>query len=419
MPLRINNNISAMNSRRRMNDNNQDLAKRLERLSSGLRLNRASDDAAGLSVREGMRAEISGLKMNILNAEQGSNLVQVAEGSLNEINAILIRMRELSVQSASSTINDQNREALQAEYSQLTSEIDRIALSTTYNDQNLLAGFGNNIDAASTALTISDTSGVKNIKITGALTGTYTFVEENIGTDDDPDFADGEITLGNGVVTQTIRVATMLDGNDVATGTTMIANFDRLGIQVTLAGDDGHDTRYELIGGEGEDAGDDNLEAPIPGYTGNYVDGDLNEKEIIVEAGQGGSFQVGPTDAAYNRLEIGIADMKATGDTLNLEPASVATISGARTAITSIDEAITAVSQQRGELGAFQNRLAFTISYTENEIENIQASEASISDADIAQEVTEFSRAQILSQAATAMLAQANVLPQNALALLQ
>ena len=177
MPLRINNNISAMNSRRRMNDNNQDLAKRLERLSSGLRLNRASDDAAGLSVREGMRAEISGLKMNVLNAEQGSNLVQVAEGSLNEINAILIRMRELSVQSASSTINDQNREALQAEYSQLTSEIDRIALSTTYNDQNLLAGFGNNIDAASTALTISDTSGVKNIKITGALTGTYTFMD--------------------------------------------------------------------------------------------------------------------------------------------------------------------------------------------------------------------------------------------------
>ena len=405
-----------MNSRRRMNDNNQDLAKRLERLSSGLRLNRASDDAAGLSVREGMRAEISGLKMNVLNAEQGSNLVQVAEGSLNEINAILIRMRELSVQAASSTINNQNREALQAEYSQLTSEIDRIALSTTYNDQNLLAGFGNNIDAASTALTISDTSGVKNIKITGALTGTYTFLD--LGEDGETE-NDGEITLGNGTVTQTIRVATMLDGNDVATGTTMIANFDRLGIQVTLAGDDGHDTRYELIGGEGEDAGDDNLEAPIPGYTGNYNDGDLNEKEIIVEAGQGGSFQVGPTDAAYNRLEIGIADMKATGDTLNLEPASVATITGARSAITSIDEAITAVSQQRGELGAFQNRLAFTISYTENEIENIQASEASISDADIAREVTEFSRAQILSQAATAMLAQANVLPQNALALLQ
>ena len=146
MPLRVNNNISALNSRRMLNKNNRDLSVRLERLSSGLRVNRASDDAAGLSVREGMRAEISGLKMNVLNAEQGSNLLQVAEGSLNEINAMLIRMRELAVQSASSTVNDQNRESIQAEYTQIIQEIDRISHSTTYNDQMLLTGFGNNID---------------------------------------------------------------------------------------------------------------------------------------------------------------------------------------------------------------------------------------------------------------------------------
>ena len=100
-----------------------------------MRINRAADDAAGLSVREGMRAEISGLKMNVLNARQGSNLLQVAEGSLNEINAMLIRMRELAVQSASGTVNDSNRESIQAEYTQLIQEIDRIAQSTTYNDQ--------------------------------------------------------------------------------------------------------------------------------------------------------------------------------------------------------------------------------------------------------------------------------------------
>ena len=109
MPLRVNNNIAAINARRRLNANNRDLNVRLERLSSGLRVNRAADDAAGLSMREGMRAEISGLKMDIVNAEQGSNLLQVAEGSLNEVNAMLIRMRELAVQSASSTINDLNR----------------------------------------------------------------------------------------------------------------------------------------------------------------------------------------------------------------------------------------------------------------------------------------------------------------------
>jgi len=329
------------------------------------------------------------LKMNVLNAEQGSNLVQVAEGSLNEINAILIRMRELSVQSASSTINDQNREALQAEYSQLTSEIDRIAMSTTYNDQNLLAGFGNNIDADSTALTISDTSGVMNVKITGALTGSYLF--EDLGGDD----ADGNITLGNGVVTQTIRVATMLDGNDVATGTSMIANFDRLGIQVTLAGTD------------------------VENATGSYTDGDLDGQTIIINGGTGGSLQVGPDDGINDRIELSIDDMRASGTLLNLNTTSIATLTSSRASITTIDEAIFKVANQRGDLGAYQNRLAFTISFTENEIENIQNSESSISDADIAAEVTAFTRAQILSQAATSMLAQANVVPQTALSLLQ
>ncbi len=140
MPLRVNNNIAAINSRRHLNENNRTLGIRLERLASGLRVNRAADDAAGLSVREGMRAEISGLRMNVLNAEQGANLLQVAEGSLNEVNAILIRMRELAVQSASSTVNDGNRESIQAEFTQLSQEIDRIASATTYNNQTLLQG---------------------------------------------------------------------------------------------------------------------------------------------------------------------------------------------------------------------------------------------------------------------------------------
>ena len=187
----------------------------------------------------------------------------------------------------------------------------------------------------------------------------------------------------------------MLDGSDVATGTQIVANFDRVGVQVTLAG------------------------ASVSNATGSYSDGDLEAQTIVVAAGTGGSFQVGPTDRAYNRIEVNVGDMSASGANLNLNTASVATISSARSSITSIDQAITRVSQERGELGAFQNRLSFTIAYTENEIENIQASEASISDADIASEVTDFTRAQILSQAATAMLAQANVLPQNALALLQ
>ena len=386
MPLRVNNNIAAINARRNLNKNTNNLAVRLERLSSGLRVNRAADDAAGLSVREGMRAEVAGLKMNVFNAQQGTNLIQVAEGSLNEVNAILVRMQELATESANSTVNDENRVSIQAEYTQLISEIDRIAQATTYNSQNLLTGFGNTVSTASTVVTASDTSGVTNVKISGAQSGTYTFGDAG---------ADGQITLGNGTVSQSISFGTILDGTAVATGTQVIANFDRLGVQVTLAG------------------------ASVAGATGQYADGDLDAQTIIVDSGTGGSYQVGPKDRAFNRIEFGIPDMQASGAVLNLNITSVATIGTARTSITAIDQAIGAVAQQRGDLGAYQNRLAFTIGYTENEIENIQASEATISDADIAEEVTSFTRAQILSQAATAMLAQANVLPQNALALLQ
>ena len=386
MPLRVNNNIAAINSRRHLISNNRILSTKLERLASGLRVNRAADDAAGLSIREGMRAEISGLKMNVSNAEQGANLIQVAEGSLNEINAIMIRMRELAVESANSTVTDTNRESIQAEFTQLTQEIDRIAQATAYNNQVLLTGYGNSVSTASTTVTASNDSGVTDVKISGAAAGTYVFVDAG---------SDSEITLGNGVVSQTIQVGTILDGSGVATGSQVVANFDRLGIQVTLAGD------------------------AVSNATGSYVDGDLDAQNILIEAGTGGSFQVGPNDAAFNRIEVNVGDMQATGAKLNLGTASVGTISTARSAITVIDGAITSVAQQRGDLGAFQNRLAFTIAYTENEIENIQASEASISDADVASEVTDFTRAQILSQSATAMLAQANVLPQNALALLQ
>ncbi|MEW6749557.1 MAG: flagellin [Candidatus Latescibacterota bacterium] len=386
MPLRVNNNIAAINARRHLNANNRTLTIKLERLASGLRVNRSADDPAGLSVREGMRAEIAGLKMDVTNAEQATNLIQVAEGSLNEVNSILVRMRELATQSASSTVNDQNRESIQAEFTQLISEIDRIALATTYNNGVLLSGYGNSVSTASTVVTASNTSGVTDVKISGAGAGSYTFVDGA---------GDSEITLGNGVVTQTIRTGTLLDGDMVATGTQVVANFDRLGVQVTLAG------------------------SGVADATGAYVDGDLDGQTLIIESGTGGSFQVGPTDRSYNRIEINIADMRATGPNLNLTSSSVATLSTARTAITSIDQAVASVAQQRGDLGAFQNRLSFTIAYTENEIENIQASEASISDADVAGEVTSFTRAQILSQAATAMLAQANVLPQNALALLQ
>ena len=168
-----------------------------------------------------------------------------------------------------------------------------------------------------------------------------------------------------------------------------MANFDRLGVQVTLA------------------------EPGVDGATGAYSDGDLDGTTIQVDSGTGGSFQVGLTDSAFNRIEVNVGDMTATGSKLNLSSAGVASISDARSSITTIDLAITEeVAAERGNLGAFQNRLSFTIAYTENEIENIQASEASISDADVAAKDPVYAGTD-LSQASTAMLAQANVIPQN------
>lgn len=386
MPIRVNSNIAALNTQRAISRNVAGANRGLERLSSGLRVNRAMDDASGLVVSEGLRSEAAKLNQNVRNAQQGSDLLQVAEGSLQEVNNMLIRMRELSIQSATSTINDRNRESVAAEFSQLVSEIDRIASATTYNSSNLLSGFGNSVSTgASTAITASATTGVTRVILSAASAGTFTFVDNA---------ADGRLTLGNGVVTQTLNTGIMLDGASVATGTSLVANFDRIGVQVTLAG------------------------VNASGATGDYVDGDLDGSTIVVEGTTGGVFQVGPTDSFFNRLEVGIPDLRAGGTTLNLGSLSVSTIDSARSAITGIDQAIDAVSSARGDLGAVQNRLSFSIGFTEVEIENITASDATIRDADVAKEVTDYTRSQLLLQASNAMLVQANVSSIGALSLL-
>ena len=174
MPLRINHNIPSINTQRIGHINNRNLSMRIERLSSGLRINRAADDASGLSVSEGMRAELSGLRQGARNTDHAIDLIQTAEGALNEVSAMLIRMRELAVQSASSTVNDDNRESINAEFVQLTNEIDRIARVTSYNNSTLLSGFGNTLDsdvATSTALASTPT-GVINAQLSGAASGT-------------------------------------------------------------------------------------------------------------------------------------------------------------------------------------------------------------------------------------------------------
>ncbi len=386
MALRINSNVAAISTRNTMSANNADLGTRIKRLASGMQINTSADDASGLTISEGFRAQITGMTMGVRNAEMGSNLVQVAEGSLNEVSSILIRMRELAVQSSSSTVNDQNRESIDAEINELRQEIDRIALSTTYNDQVLLTGFGNTLDSAtSTAVSDAAETGVSDVTVSGVPAGTYTI----------SDNADGMISIGNGVVSQTVNLNTILDVNKVAEGTTASLNFDRIGINITIAGN-----------------GVDDVD-------GDYTSGDLDGKTIVVTEAVGGSFQVGADNVAEDRIEVSIADMRASGNILNLDAISLGTQASSQTAITQLDQAIAHTAQTRGDLGAIQNRLQYTINFTGNSIENNTNSESTLRDADMAAEVTNFTRSQVLSQSSTAMLAQANTTtPQQVLGLL-
>lgn len=385
MALRLNTNMNALVSQRAIGHNVQAVNRGVEHLASGLRVSRAADDASGLVVSEGMRGELSGLTQNVRNAEHAVDLVQVAEGSLQEVNNMLVRMRSLAVQSSSGTLNDANRESLGAEFSQLVNEVDRIAQATSYNGMTLLTGFGNQVSSVSTAITASSATGVARVQLSAAPSGTFSFVDTA---------GDDTVTLGNGTVSQTLDLGTILDGGKVSTGTSMVANFDRLGIQVTLTG------------------------SGASGATGSYVDGDLNNTTIIVDGGTEGGFQIGPRDGQVHRLDLSIADLRGSGDTLALAQLSISSQSTARTALDGLDQAISTVSSERGKLGAVQNRLAHTISFSENEIENIQASDASIRDTDIAQEATKLSRSNILLQSSNSMLVQANVQSIQALSLL-
>jgi flagellin len=307
----------------------------------------------------------------------------------------LLRMRELAVQSASSTVNDDNRTSANAEFNQLVNEIDRIARVTSYNNSALLSGYGNTVNqdvAVSTALA-SPTTGVTGVGIAGSAAGTYVFSDTA---------GDNQITLGNGVTSQTINASLILDqdavGSTVATGSSVIANFDRLGIQLTLSGQ--------------------KVAQGIDPATDGYRDGDFGGLVIQVDGGTGGTFQVGPDDGAIHRLEVNIGDMRASGALLNLSGLSVSSLASAQSTISTIDNAILGVTKARGDLGAVQNRLSFSMRATGVMLENDKASDSSIRDADIAAEVSAFSRAQILQQSGLSVFAQANIQPASALNLI-
>ncbi|MGG0796795.1 flagellin [Brevibacillus laterosporus] len=389
--MRINHNVSALNTHRQLGVNTGASGKNLEKLSSGLRINRAGDDAAGLAISEKMRGQIRGLEMASKNAQDGISLIQTAEGALTETHSILQRMRELAVQASSDTNEGVDRQKLQAEVDELSKEIKRISTDTEFNNQKVLDGsfedktfhIGAN-QGQNIKLSINDMSNTE-LGVTG-----FKSKETAVATD---------IKVGN-TSTDSFKVelkAETAKKNDAVTETT--AKIDKDGnIVVTLK----------------QDAGD---------KTGAGTTGAITAtKQEVVDALKKIGIEVSVTagkEADVLTAGVAATTIAAATDKDDQKGVNISTQKAADKAITTINNALNKVSEERSKLGANQNRLEHTINNLGATAENLTAAESRIRDVDMAKEMMDFTKNNILTQAAQAMLAQANQQPQGVLQLLR
>ena len=397
MSVRINTNIEALNAQRNLSATAATFAKSVEKLSSGLRINRAADDAAGLAISEKLQAQVTGLNQAERNAQDGVSMVQTAEGALTEVHSMLNRIRELAVEAANSTLSSTDAASVSTEITALRAEINRITGATTFNGQYLLTGALSVIQAGGgiavgTALNTTTNASVSGVDVSGAKASTtYTITSQ----------AGGKVTLndasGN---SQQVTLAATIG----ATGT-MVVNFGNLGVKLTI------------VGNAAKTSAD--LATDMAG---------LGAPTVVTGAGSGANFQVGANAADALAVSFADARMTAAGyGTLSADITAFETATGtgngivaaAQALITSTDTGIGYVSTTRGNLGAIQTRLEHTTASISVASENLNASESRIRDLDVASEMVNFTKTQILQQAGTAILAQANSAPQNILTLLR
>lgn len=429
----INNNINALNTYRMLNASATGTSSSMEKLSSGQRINKASDDAAGLAISEKMRGQIRGLEMAQKNAQDGVSLLQTAEGALNETHSILQRMRELSVQSANDTNTTSDREKLQGEIDALAEEVARIGSSTEFNGKNLLNGSldakfqiganeNQNIsiklgDAQSFSLGV--TGGVE-LAVTSAYTvgaattgdslvaGTYS-VSDNAGTYEMKD-DNGKVvaTSADGGLTYTTKAFDGTAGDDTFTFSQAVTSGT-----VTYDGTTGAaNTTAVKATAEFTNTG---LEAGT--YTFDGTDNVLKDVngDVVARLDADGVTFKGADGTQVFATTVGLAD----GATLKVGGIDISSQDSANKAISKINSAIETVSAERSKMGAVQNRLQFTTNSLSTTAENLTAAESRIRDVDMAKEMMSFTKNNILSQAAQSMLAQANQQPQAVLQLLR
>lgn len=357
--MRINTNVSALNTYSRLTAANASKSNSLSKLSSGLRINKAGDDAAGLAISEKMKGQIGGLSQAKSNAQDGISLIQTAEGALNETHSILGRMRDLAVQSSNGTLSDDDRSAINKEYTALSDEIDRIRDTTEFNTKSLLTGEGD--DAKSFTFQIGANA---NQTMSVSITNMSSTALKVKGLD----------------LTQAFATSDIAAAKDKAVAAAFKADTT---------------TKYAADG-------------KVDAAAGKTV-ADLQT-----------AIDTAADDAAKATAQKTYDDALATFTASDEgKAAAAATAIVENNPITKIDKAIKAVSAQRADLGAAQNRLEHTINNLGTTQENLSEANSRIRDVDMAQEMMSFTKSNILSQAATSMLAQANSMPNSVLSLLQ
>ncbi|MEZ0493707.1 flagellin [Kineococcus sp. TBRC 1896] len=385
MGLRVNNNIAALNSYRNLQATDKQLNGSLEKLSSGLRINKAADDAAGLVISEGLRSQIGGLTVAARNAQDGVNVAQTADGALSTSTTILQRMRDLAVQSSNDTNDTASRTAIQKEITSLSAELDRISDKSSFNGVNLLDGtFAGKIFQVGAyngdTITFDVKSGAAAASAVAAATETFV----STGA-----FDDAAVSAVSSVTVNGTTVS-------FATGGTAAAAVSLINANATISA---------------------NWTASISGSSlvlTSKVAGNVTDAAVSLG---GAAFGGTTTDGAKAAAAIK-ADSFGSGG-LGLASIDLSTQSGAAAAIATIDSALKTVSASRASIGALQNRFEHVINSVNVAVENLTASESAIRDTDMAKEMTKFTRSQILSQAGTSMLAQANSASQNVLTLLR
>ena len=375
--MRIANNVSALNAQKWLGVSNNGLSKSLERLSSGFRINKAADDAAGLAVSASFRADLASYRVANRNTSEASSMLQVAEGAADQIGNMLTRLKELATQ-ASSANSGQNIQRIDDENAQILLEIERIATSTEYAQTKLINGtYG--VSISTTQGGVATANGYQSIS---GMKAKYTYNVAVVDTNGSA--ADITLTVFNDAGAE-VGSQTILNTTVPGAGSTSTVSFTAYGVDLKI---------------------DANVSELMSATVGD-----------VVAANSGSdTFQVGSENQTDNQLSISLGDLSQTG--LGISTVDMSSAANAQKAIDSIDAAITTLSTKRGDIGAYMNRLSYAAANLTATAENVTAAESVIRDVDMAAEMSQFTKNQILMQAGTAMLAQANMAPQAVLSLI-